>query len=223
MTIVIPTKSGRKAAVTDDPAVLVAMAADYRAGVLSTRDIGFKHGVSHVTVQKMARVHGWERDLRARIAAKADAIVSKQAATAAATKLDGGSGKPTEQQVVDANGQLVAEIKIRHRGHLGRLDALVLNLIEELERTTKEAAGLAGVAERLASQDTVAEGLAQLRAALERSRGYDKRLLQVRHLMDTMERLMRAERVAYDIAKDPGGGGDGSMEDVLRAVLDEHG
>lgn len=46
--------------------------ADYRAGLLSVREIAASNGVSHVAIGKRAKRDGWERDLQAKIKAKAD-------------------------------------------------------------------------------------------------------------------------------------------------------
>lgn len=46
---------------------------DFRAGVLSTREIAQAHGISHTAINKRAKAYGWDRDLSAKIKAKADA------------------------------------------------------------------------------------------------------------------------------------------------------
>ena len=40
---------------------------DYRAGILSVREISEARGVSHTAVNKKAKQLGWERDLKAKI------------------------------------------------------------------------------------------------------------------------------------------------------------
>ncbi len=49
--------------------------ADYRAGILSVREIAASQGITHGAINKRARRDGWERDLAARIKAKADAVI----------------------------------------------------------------------------------------------------------------------------------------------------
>lgn len=52
---------------------------DYRAGVKTLRQIAGEHGTTHTSIGKRAKRDGWERDLAAKIQAKADVLVSKSA------------------------------------------------------------------------------------------------------------------------------------------------
>jgi hypothetical protein len=54
---------------------------DYRAGVKTLRQIGEEHGISHAAIAKRAKASGWERDLAAKIQAKADTLVTKEVTT----------------------------------------------------------------------------------------------------------------------------------------------
>ena len=54
-----------------------AIGCDYRAGILSIRDIGRIHGVTHQAISKHAKKHGWERDLRARVREAARAVLDE--------------------------------------------------------------------------------------------------------------------------------------------------
>ena len=44
--------------------------ADYRAGLLSVREIAASQGITHGAINKRAKRDGWERDLSAKIKAK---------------------------------------------------------------------------------------------------------------------------------------------------------
>ncbi len=55
----------------------------YRAGLLSIREIASTQGITHGAINKRAKRDGWERDLRAKLQAKADSLVSKRTVTAA--------------------------------------------------------------------------------------------------------------------------------------------
>jgi hypothetical protein len=60
--------------------------AEYRADILSLREIAALHpGVSHTSIARKAMASGWKKDLRARIDAKADEIVTRRSVTAAVT------------------------------------------------------------------------------------------------------------------------------------------
>lgn len=48
----------------------------YRAGLLSIREIASTQGITHGAINKRAKRDGWGRNLKAKIQAKADALVS---------------------------------------------------------------------------------------------------------------------------------------------------
>lgn len=50
----------------------------YRAGVLSIRELVGKYSISHQALSKRAKKDDWERDLKAKVQAKADALVAKR-------------------------------------------------------------------------------------------------------------------------------------------------
>lgn len=62
--------------------------------------------VRHVAIQKRAKKEGWTRDLAGKIAAKAEALVTKDAVTRLVTKND----LVTENELVDANAELQANV-----------------------------------------------------------------------------------------------------------------
>lgn len=50
----------------------------FRAGVLSIREIASGHGITHGAINKRAKRDGWLRDLSAKIKAKAEDLVSRE-------------------------------------------------------------------------------------------------------------------------------------------------
>ncbi|BDA89391.1 hypothetical protein E3AUHO_20770 [Klebsiella pneumoniae subsp. pneumoniae] len=50
----------------------------YRAGVMSLREIASQHSISHVSINKRAKKEGGEKDLSAKVKAKADALVNNR-------------------------------------------------------------------------------------------------------------------------------------------------
>lgn len=104
--------------------------ADYRAGILSVREIAGVQGVSHVAIAKRAKKEGWERDLQGRIRAKADALVTKQTVT---NKLEKAK-LVTDSLIVEANAQAVANVRLSHRRDISRYRDHARSLIAELEK-----------------------------------------------------------------------------------------
>ncbi len=122
---------------------------EFRAGVLSLREIALANGISHVAVAKRAKKAGWERDLQAKIQAKADALVNKRAVTAEVNN----KKAATEREVVEANAAQIARIRGEHRSDIGRARTLALNLLGELEAATGGAEVFRKLAEYMAAPD----------------------------------------------------------------------
>lgn len=102
---------------------------DYRAGVLSVREIGKRNGVSHTAIQKRAREYGWVRNLHDRIKAKAaDLVAKREVAAQVATG--------NEDETILANAQVSAELQLAQRQLSNRGVNLIDSLLRELETTT---------------------------------------------------------------------------------------
>jgi len=102
---------------------------EHRAGIRSLREIGAEFGVSHVAIKKRADKDGWERDLGAKIRAKADALVTKEAVTSLVTV----ETKLAEKDIVDANATIQATIRREHRTDIQRTKRIANRLLEALE------------------------------------------------------------------------------------------
>lgn len=99
--------------------------AEYRAGVLTLRQIASGHDISHVSIAKRAKKEGWDRNLQARIQAQAIAQVNKAQVNAPVNKV-------TENEVVAVNARMQADKILEHRKDLTRLRQLEEQLMEEL-------------------------------------------------------------------------------------------
>ncbi|MFK8398159.1 hypothetical protein M2D07_006570 [Pseudomonas sp. BGr12] len=109
-----------------------AIELDYRAGIKTLRQIAGEHGITHGAVNKRAKANGWERDLSAKIQQKADALVSKSAvSTSVSTET-----KLAERQVIEANAEAVATVRLAHRRDIQRSRSIVMRLLDELELQT---------------------------------------------------------------------------------------
>lgn len=105
---------------------------DYRAGIKTLRQIADEGGISHVAVNKRAKRDGWTRDLAVKIQAKADELVTKSLVTTVVTA----EARLAERQVIEANAQAVADIRLAHRHDIRRARTLTNSLLAELERQT---------------------------------------------------------------------------------------
>lgn len=98
----------------------------YRAGIMSLREIASEHGVSEGAIRKRAKRDGWERNLTARIAEKAEALVRKAEVRSEVRAED-------EKAIVEANANLQAGAILNQRKDVGRARGVVQKLFAELE------------------------------------------------------------------------------------------
>jgi hypothetical protein len=187
---------------------------DFRAGLLSVREIAVAHGVSHTAIGKRAAKDGWTRDLQAKIRAKADALVakrevSKEVATEKAA---------TERQLIEANAEVIANVRMAHRTDIRRFRELALNLLQELEAETGNVDLFEELGEILRSEDD--------RGQDKRNDVYRKvissagRIDGMKKLAEALKILIGLEREAYGLGTIAEGGGSSADDkaEFLRQV-----
>ncbi|MBD1555019.1 hypothetical protein [Pseudomonas typographi] len=171
----------------------------YRAGLLSIREIAAACGVSHVAIQKRAKRDGWVRDLSAKIKAKADSLVTKEQVTSAVTK----EQVVTERGIVEANAQVIANIRIGHRTDIARYRRLANKLLEELEGLTDNRELFDRLGELLASPDD--NGVDKLNDLYRKVIDLPSRTKTLKELGETLKNLIALERQAYDVGTEQPG------------------
>lgn len=174
---------------------------EYRAGVLSVREIGAAHGVSHVAISKRAKRDGWERDLSAKIKAKADSLVTKQVVTSSVTK----EKAVTDKTIVEANAQVIANIRLAHRGDIRSSRELTMTLFRELQAETADIDSLVMLGELMASPDD--KGIDKLNDLYKKIISLPSRTDTMKKLSDTLKTLIALEREAYGLEASSEGGG----------------
>ena len=162
----------------------------YRAGVLSTREIAAKFEVSHTLINRKAKAGQWDRDLSAKIMAKAEAIVSKQGvSTEVSTE--------TEQQTISANADLVASVLLTQRKDIRRSRTLVMALFEELELQTSNVDLLKDLA-ALMLQDG-GEAQDKRNELFNKVISLQSRSTTVKTLTESLKNLVAMERQAFNV------------------------
>ncbi|WP_404463074.1 hypothetical protein LG331_09860 [Vreelandella aquamarina] len=184
---------------------------DYRAGVLSIREIASQHGITHGAVNKRAKKEGWERDLKAKIKAKAEALVSKRAvSTEVSTKR-----ADTERQVVESNAEAIANVRMAHRGDISRSRRLANKLLDELEALTDNRELYDELGDLLRQPDD--RGMDRMNDIYHKVISLPGRTKAMKELAETMKTLISLERQAYDLDSKLGG----SDSDELSKLMDE--
>ncbi len=103
----------------------------YRANTRPLREIGAEFGCSDAAIIKHAAKAGWERDLGAKIKAKADAKLA--AALVATERADQPAAKLTEAVRVEVEAEVQARVRQSHRTDINRSKRIVNRFLEALE------------------------------------------------------------------------------------------
>ncbi|MCE1053403.1 hypothetical protein [Pseudomonas alloputida] len=186
----------------------------YRAGVLSVREIAAAHEVSHTAINKRAKREGWDRDLKAKIKAKADALVSKREVS---TEVSSKQAE-TEREIIELNAEVIANIRMAHRGDISRSRRLTNKLLDELESLTDEQGTIKELIDQLKDGDHEdGEAMADVLALAKKMSALPARTKTMKELADTLKTLVALERQAYDLDVKQGG----SEEDTLSKLMDE--
>lgn len=184
---------------------------DYRAGVLSIREIASQHGITHTAVNKRAKKEGWERDLKAKIKAKADALVSRREVSKEVSTKQA----ETEREIVESNAEAIANVRMAHRGDISRSRQLTNKLLDELEALTDNRELYDELGELLRDPDD--NGMDKLNDLYQKVVSLPTRSKTMKELAETLKTLIALERQAYDLDSKVGG----SAADELSKLMDE--
>lgn len=190
----------------------------YRAGLLSLREMSQEYGVSHVAIKKRADKEGWTRDLTAKIKAKADALVNSG-------EVNGGvNSKPlvNEAEIVNANAEVIANIRLSHRKDISRSRNLVMKLIGELEISTDNIEDFEKLGELMFDPDEKT-GRDKLNETYQKVISMAGRTKTMKDLADSLKTLVAIERQAYGLdvevkAQDEDQGKERNMNDLARRI-----
>lgn len=180
---------------------------DYRAGLLSVREIAATHGLTHGAINKRAKRDGWVRDLSAKIKAKADELVSKREVSKEVST----ERVATDKAIIEANAEVIATVRLNHRKDIGRARSLAMALLSELEAQTSNLELLNELGEVLGGDEDgngVSDKMLALYHAVTSLPGRTKTM---KDLGDTLHKLITLEREAYNIV-DPKAAGPEGLE-----------
>ena len=192
----------------------------WRAGILSPRQLAAQYTeetgdpVSHAAIVNHFKKAGIDRDLAAKIRAKADAMVTQAMVTGKVTP----QPAVPERQVIEDNATQIASVRISHRKDIARARSVAANLLTELELQTgpDAAAMLAYLGELMRSPDD--KGLDKLAEICQKVISLPGRVKTMKDLGDSMRVLIGLEREAYGIEGDDDKSQSGAQR--KRVILD---
>jgi hypothetical protein len=135
---------------------LIAVEADYRAGVMSVRAVAAKHGVSEGAVRKWAKnakPEPWKRDLSEKVREAARAALVRVPVRSTHTAY-GEVRTASEREVVDVAARAIVQVVREHRGAIQAGQQMVGMLLGQLQ----EAAASRDELEETIEADTMGTG-----------------------------------------------------------------
>lgn len=184
---------------------------DYRAGIMTLREIAEKHGLTHGAINKRAKRDGWARDLTAKIRAKAEALVSKATVSDEVSK----SRADTEKATVDGNADAIATVVIRQRKDLTALSSEQAALLVELVWQRENLPAIERATEILAAVED-GPNPDELRKAVQRAVGLGGRVNNLKALAEIASKLIPLERTVWKI--DGQDGSESGFEKMLAEI-----
>lgn len=191
---------------------------EYRAGIRSLADIGKEYGVSAPGILKRAKKEGWDRDLSAKIKAKAEAKVN-------AAVVNGGvnaEAKVSEAQIVDVSSNVLADAVLNQRADVKRARATVQRLWALVDAELDHPDELHKLGDMLRAPDEF--GNDKLNDLYFAAIGLPQQVKNVKLLADAIKVMIELERKVLKIDTlpdtDPDGSGSGGGTGGRRITMD---
>ncbi|QIL34930.1 hypothetical protein G9X27_06870 [Salmonella enterica subsp. enterica serovar Adjame] len=164
----------------------------YRAGVMSLREIASHHGISEGAIRKRAKRDDWSRDLNARIQQKADDLVRKQEVRKTVrTKTE-----LTERVLIEATAEVIASVRMEHRGDIRRARELTNTLFDELGAQCADVVALEQLGDIMFDPDD--KGRDRLNETYQKVISLPSRVKSLKDLSDSLKTLI-GRREAWSI------------------------
>lgn len=165
----------------------------YRAGVMSLREIASQHGISEGAIRKRAKRDDWLRDLNAKIQQKADDLVRKQEVR----KQVRNESTLTERVLIEATAEVIATVRMEHRGDIRRARELTNMLFDELGAQCADVSALERLGDIMFDPDD--KGRDRLNEIYQKVISLPSRVKSMKDLSDSLKTLIGLEREAYSI------------------------
>lgn len=179
----------------------------YRAGVMSLREIASQHGISEGAIRKRAKRDDWSRDLNAKVKERADDLVRK----AEVRKQVRSEAVLSERVLIEATAEVIATVRMEHRGDIRRARTLANALFDELEAECADVESLRRLGELMLDVDE--NGRDRLNELYHAIISLPERVKSMKALSETLKNLIGLERQAYSMD-------EGEKDKVVDALSD---
>lgn len=174
-----------------------AVEREYRAGIKTLRQIADEAGVVHGAINKRAKKNGWSRDLSAKVAQRAEDLVSKSLVSKEVSK----ERLVSERQVVETNAQMLADKVINQREDIKRARNIVNKLFAEVEAECDHKEDFERIGELLAAPD--ANGKDRLNDLYRAAISLPERVRSAKALSEALKVLIELERRVLKLDDQP--------------------
>jgi hypothetical protein len=190
----------------------------WRAGILSVMQIAAEYtketgvSVTHTAINKHFKTLKIPRDLKAKIKAKAEAMVSAAMV----------SGKvstetiATEAEIINTNAGLVANALLSHKRGIARAWNVVDMLMRELEHQSENIDLYEQLGELMHAPDK--NGVDRLNEIYRKAMSLPSRSSTVKTLLDALKTAIGLEREALGITDRTPGSDDDPLSRIIKAV-----
>lgn len=170
-----------------------AIESAYRAGLMSLREIASQHSISEGAIRKRAKRDDWSRDLQAKIQERAEDLVRKKEVR----KQVRSEGSVSERVLIEATAEVIATVRMEHRGDIRLARDLTNTLFDELAGECGDVAALDQLGEMMRSPDD--KGMDKLNDLYHKIISLPSRVKSMKDLSDSLKTLIGLEREAYSI------------------------
>lgn len=168
-----------------------AIEREYRAGILSVREIAAPAGITEGAIRKKAKAQGWERNLAAKVQEKVrNELVRSEVRSA--------YRESTEREIIEQAASTVVQVVRVHRGRIGRQTELVDLLTEQLVAVAGKREDFEDEIEDMTADDKSGERRARLMKAI----ALPTHASTAVNLANALKTLIGLERQAYSIKDD---------------------
>lgn len=192
-----------------------AIESAYRAGVLSIREIASKNGITDGAIRKRAKKENWSRDLSEKIKNKSEELVrTKEVRTKVRTE-----NIHNERILIEANAEVIANIRMEHRGDIRKARNITNALFEELGAECADIELFKKLGELLANPDQ--NGRDKLNEVYMAVISMPERVKSMKALSETLKNLITLERQAYNIDDAPKDNSVSQLSDLMDKLSQE--
>ncbi|HDL6778394.1 TPA: hypothetical protein PXJ89_003495 [Yersinia enterocolitica] len=189
-----------------------AIESAYRAGLMSLREIASQHNISEGAIRKRAKRDDWSRDLSAKIKERAEDLVRKEEVR----KQVRTETTLTERVLIEASAEVIANVRMEHRGDIRRAREITNALFDELGAECADIEALRNLGELMLHPDE--NGRDRLNEVYQSIIALPERVKAVKALSDAMKNLIGLERQAYDIGDDKGDNVVSKLSDLMDSL-----